>query len=662
MLLVLQVMAGNAQSGKVLVQNEDKGGLAGLPAIQIKWYSQALLYPSGVNVYRREKGERNWVKLNNAPVMKKAGLPQDAYQQDENLELFVSLVNEAKPSDLQGFVLLNIMIKSFESDLYSGFLGINYLDQQPLKGKAYQYKISKIAGSGEELIGISDFITAGKYEPEAPVKEVKVEVNKLTAEISWKPEDDRFYGVNIYRSSSSQPVAVKVNNRPVMISQSAEGSKTQKLPEVLYVDDSLQENEKYTYYLAGVGFFGKETAPSPAFTVTVSDVSPPPAPVNLKETIENPKVILNWENQLVADLSGTNVYRRPTSDGPFEKINKEVLPPPVVSFTDETPGSGGYYYYVASVDTAGNEAPSVKVFAEIHDISPPSKPEGLTAEADTGRIILKWKQNPEADLMGYLLFRTVDSNDKENFVLLNADPVITNQYTERLPFNAKNKFLYKVIAIDKAYNRSEPSEVAAVRMPDILPPEKPFIKTLREENENLVIEWTPNTDEDLLGYHVYRATGADSAVFNRLNIKLLAPGSFRYTDRSAEAGTDYFYTLQAVDSSGNTSAQSNIYAGRRTAPEREREEFTSAKAAFHKKKKEVTLSWKMAEGNELLGYVIYKGEGDESSLQPLTGLLKSAGHTDREVSGGKSYYYEIRAYFPTGEITKSSLLTVDIQE
>lgn len=658
--LIFSATTGLAQLGKVLLQNQESRD--NITGVRVKWYAQELIFSEGVNLYRREKGKATWSKLNATPLKKKEAMPQEAYQQDESLEVFVELVNEAKATDLQGFVLMNIMIKSFESEAYSTFLGISYFDDQVEKGKAYQYKVVKIIGSEEKLVGISNYIVANNFTVEPPVKEVKVKVNVSKAEISWKPEDDRFYAVNIYRSSSLNRLATKINDNPVMISSTPDQNGDVKIPEVLFVDDSLQENITYSYYLAGLDFFGKETAPSQTVIVSVDDVTPPPAPVNVKETIDNPKVNLVWDNPIAEDFAGTNIYRSTKSEGPFGRVNNAMLPSSSNSYVDETKISGGYYYYVASVDTAGNEAASRKVFAEIYDITPPSKPQEFAAVADTGKVVLKWEMNPEPDLMGYLIYRTVDKNKKDNFVLLNADPVLSNQYIEKLPFNAKNKFLYRLIAIDSSYNKSEPSELVSVRMPDILPPSQPFIKEVREEEDKIIIEWIPNVDADLMGYHLFRAVGSDTAKFEQLNINLLPGSSFRYTDRLTEAGQQYFYSLQALDSTGNRSAISNIYSGSRMAVQAEGIRITSAKASYKKKTKDVQISWKSEEDNDFLGYVIYRKEGQESPLRPLTGMLRLNDHTDNQVKGGFNYFYEIRAYSKSGAISKSEILEIETKE
>ena len=650
-----------AQMGKVPVQNHRDNGINDAAyTINIKWYTQDLLYEQGVNIYRKKTNQDDWIKINEVPITKKDDVPSASYIQDDNLEAFVTLINGAKPSELQGLFLLNVLFKSFESDVYARFLGIQYDDSRVKRGHTYQYKVMKVVRDGEQLIGVSDTITAGKFEPIAPVQNVEIATKKRKIELNWLPEEDRFYAVNIYQGSTTTSQLVKINEQPVVISMSPDSSGEAVYPEVMYVDDSLQENTSYRYSLTGLDFFGNETRASPEVAVTLKDISPPAPPVGLKEKIQNPEVILYWQSPATEDLQGFNVYRSRKSEGPYQQVNSQTLSSSVTSYTDKAPSSGAYYYYVSSVDEAENEAPSEKVFAEIHDITAPSPPQNLSIVADTGRLTLTWQMNPEADLLGYLLFRTVTTNDPNQFVLLNAEPLLDTKFVEALPKNAKNSFLYKIVAVDSAYNRSAFSKIAVARMPDVTPPARPVIKSVALEEENLIITWENNIEEDILGYRVYRTEDSATAKYEQINTDLLPARTYRYTDRSTTPGIDYYYTLVALDSNNNESTRSKVYPVKgRTVPSK-LVTFKNAKASFDKKGRKVDLSWKVNESEGLIGYVVYKRAGDQGKLSPATGLLRTAAFGDKKVSDNTQYHYEIRAYTDSGEVVKSKSLSLSI--
>jgi hypothetical protein len=644
-----------AQTGKVLVRNAPGSA----PALTVKWYTSELYYDRGVNVYRREAGATEWTKLNAQPLRRQEAVSEAAGRQDSSLRLFAGIIQQASKADLKGFILLNLLVKSFDSPAYARFLGIQYDDPAVTAGKTYQYRIARVQGGGEVEIGTSAPVTVTGYAPEPPPANVVVKMDTNKVKIAWKPDDDRFYGVNIYRRSLLAKEMAKITPRPVMISRDSLGR--EDYPEFFFEDDSLQTGATYTYQLAGTGFFGEETERSAPVEVLIKDLVPPLPPVDFKDKVNNLQVALSWAHRQPADLGGFYVYRATRSDGPFERVNAAPLGPAVRAYTDRVARSGPYYYYVAAADAAGNEARSGVRFVEVHDIVPPARPEGVTIRADTGRIVLSWQPNAEKDLMGYQVYRAVNRNGKDDYVLLNANPVTDTRIVEKLPKNAKNRFLYKIVALDSAYNKSPFSEVATARMPDVVAPEQPFLKTVTADGKLTLMQWVPNADPDLKGYQLYRANEGHPDDFQRLNVSLLPGKSFRYTDRTPAEGVTYFYCLQAVDSSGNASARSNIVAFRNGNVKTPPAGLRSTRATFNKARESAVLSWKTDEASDLLGFVLFRRAADDGPWLPLTGLFSGDEYTDKDIRKGTTYYYEIRAYFRSGSVSHSEALAVKVE-
>jgi len=65
------------------------------------------------------------------------------------------------------------------------------------------------------------------------------------------------------------------------------------------------------------------------------------------------------------------------------------------------------------------------------------------------------------------------------------------------------------------------------------------------------LSWSINVEPDLAGYRVYRS-GEESTRGSLLTADLLPSPSYR--DTSVEVGQHYWYTVTAVDRSGNESA------------------------------------------------------------------------------------------------------------
>ena len=66
------------------------------------------------------------------------------------------------------------------------------------------------------------------------------------------------------------------------------------------------------------------------------------------------------------------------------------------------------------------------------------------------------------------------------------------------------------------------------------------------------LTWTPDSDEDLAGYNVYRREGAGE--FAKINNGLVKTPAFH--DAQVRAGSTFTYAVSAVDARGNESGKS----------------------------------------------------------------------------------------------------------
>ena len=630
-----------AQESRVLAENS-KNADTTAPIVMLKWYSKDLLYKEGVNIYRREEGALNWIKLNEKPVIMKEAMRKSLVNADPDLEPFVEI---AKGISARGtkedLLLLNVLLKSFQSNAFADFMGIYYEDKTTAVGKPYEYKVNKIRNKQELLLGVSKVITIELYKPDSPIESIEIYLKDKAVHFNWKHDEDRFYAVNIYRKSNTENVATKLNKDPVMLSQVTDSLGKPSYPKPMFTESRrLEEGKSYTYQLAGVGFFGEETQWSEPLSVVFKDVTPPPPPKDFVGKADSMKVHLSWENVPSPDLKQIKIYRSAKSDGPFDVINSKALGIETAYYRDSVIVPGPYYYFAAATDSVGNEAHSNLVFVEVQDVIPPSRPLQFVLKADTGRIYLSWRMGVEPDLAGYYIFRTVDGNRTKNYVLLNADPLKADHFEQELPRNVKNKFYYYIVAVDTSFNRSKPSEYASGSMPDILPPERPFLKNITYENETIVVEWIPNSDADLIGYNIYRADTTKR--FELANINQLGRSTFRFTDRNNLPNSDYFYYLVASDSAGNLSAPSKEKYARRVAEEMAESGQLSLRVKYNKRNKHSRLTWTCDAGESLLGFVVYRGE-IASRLKPVTGLIQTKNFVDK-IGVAEDRYYQVRAY------------------
>lgn len=89
-------------------------------------------------------------------------------------------------------------------------------------------------------------------------------------------------------------------------------------------------------------------------TITTVDTTPPVAPVGMTLGSESNEVRISWTANAEPDLAGYNVYSSGQEEGPFRKVNEDLL---LCPWCYDTPTTMEITYYkVAAVDESGNES------------------------------------------------------------------------------------------------------------------------------------------------------------------------------------------------------------------------------------------------------------------------------------------------------------------
>jgi chitodextrinase len=114
--------------------------------------------------------------------------------------------------------------------------------------------------------------------------------------------------------------------------------------------------------------------------------------------------------------------------------------------------------------------------------------------------------------------------------------------------NSTTQYCYRVTAYDAAGNESGPSAQVCVTTEDTIPPSVPGNLTASAVSDSQIdLSWSASTDNvGVALYRIYRdGTLTDST------------SSTTYSDGDLDSGTEYCYTVTAVDGAGNESVQSN---------------------------------------------------------------------------------------------------------
>lgn len=179
----------------------------------------------------------------------------------------------------------------------------------------------------------------------------------------------------------------------------------------------------------------------------------------------------NIDDSTPVNLLGYNVYRmdesqRATSQTP---INSALVSG--TQYSDTTFEFGqNYTYFVRSVSlgTEGAQVESLNsnpLSISPKDVFPPSAPVSITVAAAPGRLSIFFPANPEPDVAGYHIYRSLDPDlAKEQWTKL-TPALLTRTTFQDENVESGKRYYYYLTATDQSGNVSQPSEVVSETVP-----------------------------------------------------------------------------------------------------------------------------------------------------------------------------------------------------
>lgn len=185
-----------------------------------------------------------------------------------------------------------------------------------------------------------------------------------------------------------------------------------------------------------------------------------------------------------------------------------------------------------------------------HDsVTIPLYPRGLEVVNDSSIISLAWWTSTDTDLKYYYIYRA-NSSDGE---YLKIDSVSSESYSYDDPsITLDKKYLYKIRAIDIYGNLSDFSD--SVIATASLRPDIPTGLDSKVFSATAFLFWEVHPSPHVTGYNLYRANTEDGE-YIKINSELI--DEITYIDSSLNDGTEYYYTLTAVYTTGYESFQSD---------------------------------------------------------------------------------------------------------
>ena len=246
--------------------------------------------------------------------------------------------------------------------------------------------------------------------------------------------------------------------------------------------------------------------------------------------ISTGKPYIKWT--AVSETSQYEVYRSGSKDGTYTLLGTTTA----ANYTDSKANAGYTYYYkvkaISKVRSTANSSLSATVAATCHCARPVVKPDYLIS---TGKPYIKW--TAVAGASQYEVYR---SGSKDGTYTLLGTTTATN-YTDNKA-NAGYSYYYKVKAVSKV--SSGANSYYSVVIGATCRCARPSVK-ITTSNGSPKLTW--NAVAGANKYYIYRSTEANGTFEYLYSTKNLF-----YTNKSAVAGTTYYYKVKAVSKVKNT--------------------------------------------------------------------------------------------------------------
>lgn len=186
------------------------------------------------------------------------------------------------------------------------------------------------------------------------------------------------------------------------------------------------------------------------------------------------------------------------------------------------------------------------------DIFPPDNeiPPAIPADvrityAADGEIFIEWKENIEANLKGYYIYRSIDNSN--DFLQI---AFTTNNYYFDDSLNYGNTYYYRISAVNQNGIESSQSGIVFATPQNFYIPYRPTNLKINARNWegkiSIFLSWTPNPESDVIGYIIFRAENPDFDIDTSNYLDFTSSSEFE--DKfNLEFYKNYYYKIQAVD-------------------------------------------------------------------------------------------------------------------
>jgi hypothetical protein len=255
-----------------------------------------------------------------------------------------------------------------------------------------------------------------------------------------------------------------------------------------YADMNLRGGAPYFYRIQSMGPRDEIGPPSDPAMAVPRNASPPPQVTGIKVDVGTTRMRLTWD-PVPFQVAGYFVERQAPGAGDWVTLNSRVTPETRFDdYVGPSPGGTLRYRVVAVAFDNQEGPPSMVAEAKLPDTVAPNPPRITSADGSGGKVELTFVAAPPAADTAQIVVVRASSPTDSGVVVGDPLPGSASSFEDTLATPGQSVF-YRLLAVDAAGNRSEPSRPVAVRVgsPDLPQPEAPAAKLVSEPFPRVVI-------------------------------------------------------------------------------------------------------------------------------------------------------------------------------
>jgi uncharacterized protein len=386
-----------------------------------------------------------------------------------------------------------------------------------------------------------------------------------------------------------------------------------------WVDKDVKKNEKYLYRVYSLVPENVLSIPFGYAYQSAKDkvILAEPQPPTIKAGDKAVKI--EWDPNYLRDIY-TAYYLEKSEDG--GKKYTAVRNFPIVPVSNSTSGFQAvvigdslatndkeYLYRLRGTNPFGDKGPYSKpVSAKGVAFVKGNILWGNNSVTKQSSVILRWKFLPEweKDAAGFDIERSPKESGPYKTITPKLLPISTREYEDKdaLPTN-----YYRVITMGKSRQKLN-STPYLVQLEDSIPPSVPIGLKAKIDSMGIAsVNWQPNSEKDLLGYHVYRSN-FKSAEFTRITVNPLANPNFIDTVNIHTLTSKVYYKVMAIDKRFNPSLQSEAFE---LAKPDKIPPVPPVITSIKSTKEGVLICWNNSSSEDVANHSLYRRQGEASS-------------------------------------------------